>query len=103
MDTQTFLNSYVTCIRKYADFAGIGKRIEFWPFFLINLLINLVLSVLLPLIGTIYSLAMLVPSLAAGARRLHDIGKSGWLQLIWLIPVLGWVAMIYLLAQPSRT
>jgi len=39
--------------------------------------------------------------LAVGARRLHDTNKSGWFQLIWIIPILGWIAMIYLLVQPS--
>ena len=102
MDAQTVLDSYLTCIGKYADFTGIGKRIEFWPFCLVNFLISLVLSKLLPLLGTIFGLALLIPSLAAGARRLHDIQKTGWLQLLWLVPVLGWIAMIYLLAQPSR-
>jgi len=40
-----------------------------------------------------------LPSLAVGARRLHDINKSGWFQLIWFIPILGWIYMIYLLVQ----
>jgi uncharacterized membrane protein YhaH (DUF805 family) len=46
---------------------------------------------------------MLVPSLAVGARRLHDIGKSGWLQLLGLIPIIGWILLIYWAAQPGET
>jgi len=103
MDAQTMLNSYITCITKYADFSGIGKRIEYWPFFLVNFLIGFVLSFLLPLLSTIYGLLLLIPSLAAGARRLHDTQKSGWFQLLWLVPFVGWIVVLYLLAQPSRT
>jgi len=102
MDAQTFLDSYVTCIKKYSDFAGIAKRQEFWSFVLVNFLISVGLSFLWRFLGSIYGLAVLVPSLAAGARRLHDIGKSGWWQLLVLIPLVGWIYVIYLLAQPSR-
>lgn len=53
-------------------------------------------------LGALFSLAVLVPSLAAGSRRLHDTGKSGWLQLLGLIPVVGWIVLIYLTAQPGQ-
>jgi uncharacterized membrane protein YhaH (DUF805 family) len=43
----------------------------------------------------------LLPGLAVGARRLHDIGNSGWFQLLWFIPVLGWLVLIYFFVQPS--
>jgi uncharacterized membrane protein YhaH (DUF805 family) len=47
-------------------------------------------------------LATLLPSLAVGARRLHDTNRSGWLQLLWLIPVVGWILVIVWLAQEGR-
>ena len=53
------------------------------------------------LLGMLANLALLLPSLAVGARRLHDMGKSGWFQLVWLIPFIGWAIMIYWLVQPS--
>jgi uncharacterized membrane protein YhaH (DUF805 family) len=55
----------------------------------------------LEMIGMLANLALLLPSLAVGARRLHDMGKSGWFQLVWLIPLIGWAVLIYWLVQPS--
>jgi uncharacterized membrane protein YhaH (DUF805 family) len=46
------------------------------------------------MLGTLYSLAVFVPSIAIGARRLHDINKTGWLQLIGIIPIIGWIILI---------
>ena len=57
--------------------------------------------VIAPGSDTRVNLALLLPSLSVGARRLHDMGKSGWFQLIWLIPFIGWAVMIYWLVQPS--
>ena len=90
-----------TCLTKYADFNGRAARPEFWWFVLAQLVVGLILNMVLPLLGGLFSLAMLVPSLAVGSRRLHDIGKSGWLQLLALIPLVGWVILIYWAAQPG--
>ena len=98
-----FKQAVLRCVRdKYAEFNGRAGRSEFWWFALACFLVGLVFSILhLDIIGMLVNLALLIPSLAVGARRLHDIGKSGWFQLIWLIPILGWIFLIYLLAQPS--
>lgn len=78
---------YLMVLKKYAEFDGRARRKEYWMFFLINTL----LSVALQLVGEsmdfafldgIYSLAVLVPSIAVGVRRMHDVGKSGWYILI---------------------
>ena len=90
-----------TCLTKYADFNGRAARPEFWWFVLAQFVVGLILNMVLPLLGGLFSLALLVPSLAAGSRRLHDIGKSGWLQLLGLIPIVGWVILIYWAAQPG--
>lgn len=90
-----------TCLTKYADFNGRAARPEFWWFMLAQFVVGLILQMVLPLLGGLFSLAMLAPSLAAGSRRLHDIGKSGWLQLLALIPLVGWVILIYWAAQPG--
>ena len=103
MDVQMIIGSYATCIGKYADFTGIAKRAEFWPFCLVNAVINMVITPFVPLLGSIFCLAIALPSMASTARRLHDIQKTGWLQLLWLVPIVGWIVMIYLLVQPSRT
>jgi uncharacterized membrane protein YhaH (DUF805 family) len=98
-----FKQAVLRCVRdKYADFNGRAGRSEFWWFALACLVVGLVFSILgLDMIGMLVNLALLVPSLAVGSRRLHDIGKSGWFQLIWLIPFIGWAIMIYFLVQPS--
>ena len=92
-----------TCLTKYADFNGRAARPEFWWFVLAQIVVSFILNMILPIVGSLFSLAMLVPSLAVGARRLHDIGKSGWLQLLGLIPVLGWILLIYWAAQPGES
>ena len=73
----------------YANFNGRARRREYWLFFLANLVISFVLGFLFGLlapkvafVANFYSLAVLVPSIAAGVRRMHDIGKSGWYILI---------------------
>ena len=90
-----------TCLAKYADFSGRAARPEFWWFVLAQFVVGLVLNMVLPVLGMLFSLALLIPSLAAGSRRLHDTGRSGWLQLLALIPVVGWILLIYWTAQPG--
>lgn len=98
-----FKQSILRCVRdKYADFNGRASRPEFWWFALFCFLVGAVFQVLhLEMIGMLANLALLLPSLAVGARRLHDMGKSGWFQLVWLIPFIGWAVMVYWLVQPS--
>lgn len=96
-----FQDAVKLCFQKYADFNGRAKLPEFWWFFLFCVLIAIALEVVSSGISWIFSLATIIPSLAVGSRRLHDTNKSGWFQLIWIVPILGWIAMIYLLVQPS--
>jgi uncharacterized membrane protein YhaH (DUF805 family) len=85
---------------KYADFEGRASRPEFWWFVLFCFVVNIVGGVIFrSWINALISLALLVPTIAAGSRRLHDTGKSGWLQLLCLIPVVGWLIVIYLMVQ----
>ncbi len=94
--------SVQTCLTKFADFSGSASRPEYWWFAFAQMLASSVLSAISPLISSAIFLVLLVPSLAAGARRLHETGRSGWWQLLWLLPVLGWIACIVLLALPPR-
>lgn len=98
---------YIEVLQKYAVFDGRAKRSEYWLFMLIHVIISIILG-LIPLVlewflvvEVVYFLALLVLVLAVGARRLHDSGKSGWLQLILLIPLIGWVIVLILFALPS--
>jgi len=98
-----FKQSVVRCVRdQYVEFNGRASRSEFWWFALACLLVVfLVQAILGNWAAHLVNLALLLPSLAVGSRRLHDMGKSGWFQLIWLIPFIGWAIMIYWLVQPS--
>jgi uncharacterized membrane protein YhaH (DUF805 family) len=97
-----FKQSVTVCLRKYAEFNGRAGRSEYWWFALFSVVVSLVASVVFgDWLGMLANLALLLPSLAAGTRRLHDMGKSGWFQLVWLIPLVGWAVMIYWLVQPS--
>ena len=51
---------------------------------------------------TIIQIATLLPSLAVGARRLHDTNRSGWWQLLWVVIIIGWIPLIVFLASPSK-
>ena len=97
----TFVESLQICFKKYADFNGRAKRHEFWWWALFVFLISLAAQMLSNTLSMLVSLGTLLPSLAVGARRLHDIGRSGWWQLVGLIPFLGWAVMIYWAVQDS--
>ena len=94
-----FQEAIKACFQKYADFNGRAKMPEFWWFALFCVVGAFVLEFASSYISWAFSLATLIPSLAAGARRLHDINKSGWMQLIVLIPIFGLLYLIYLLVQ----
>jgi uncharacterized membrane protein YhaH (DUF805 family) len=90
----------------YADFNGRARRKEYWMFTLVNVIVSFVLGFVcglihLPWLAYIYALAVMVPSIAVAARRLHDVGKSGWFMLISLIPLAG-LYLIYVLAQDGE-
>ena len=85
----------------YADFNGRAKRPEYWWFALFYFVVGLLLESVSSPVSWAFTLVTVLPSLAVGSRRLHDMNKSGWFQLIWIIPILGWIYLIYLLAQPG--
>jgi uncharacterized membrane protein YhaH (DUF805 family) len=97
-----FQESIKQCFQKYADFNGRAKRPEYWWFALFCSIVALMLDAASSGLSIVFSLGTLLPSLAVGTRRLHDTNKSGWFQLLWLIPILGWIPLIYLLAQEGE-
>jgi uncharacterized membrane protein YhaH (DUF805 family) len=96
-----FQQAVKTCLQKYATFEGRAGRPEFWWFFLAQFLLMVVAGMLGDIISAIAALALLLPGLAVGARRLHDIGKSGWFLLLGLIPFIGFLILLYFFVQPS--
>ena len=81
------MNWYLEVLKKYAVFTGRARRQEYWMFVLINIIIAIALGFIggflgiHNVLGTIYQLAVLVPSIAVGVRRMHDTDHSGW----WLL------------------
>ena len=100
---------YLKVLRQYADFNGRARRKEYWMFVLFNFIFSFLASLLdivLNLqsikqetgpISGLYSLLIIIPALAVTVRRLHDVGKSGWMFFIIFIPIVGFFWMLYLL------
>jgi uncharacterized membrane protein YhaH (DUF805 family) len=81
------LSYYLKVLKNYAQFSGRARRAEYWYFVLVNVIISAVLggigaAIDFKFLGNLYSLAVLVPSIAVGVRRMHDVSKSGWYLLI---------------------
>ena len=100
---------YIGVLKKYAVFSGRARRAEYWYFFLFSLLIGIALGVVSAAIGdskgtlgTLYSVAVFIPGLAVSVRRLHDIGKSGWMLLLSLIPIIGAIWIFILMLRDSN-
>lgn len=96
----TFFESIRVCLGKYADFTGRASRPEFWWFALFVTLVTGALTYVHQNVSAVFLTAMLLPLLAAGARRLRDSGKSPWWQLILLAPLGGLVVAGILWALP---
>lgn len=107
------MSYYLEALKKYAVFSGRARRAEYWYFVLFNLIVAIVLSLIDRLIGTfsgasnigilsgIYSLAVLIPTLALWVRRLHDIDRTGWWILINLIPLIGTIVLLVFALTPG--
>ncbi len=105
---------YIEVMKKYAVFSGRARLKEYWMFVLFNLIFGIAAILLDNLLGTasedtgygviygLYSLAILLPALAVMVRRLHDIGKSGWWFFISLIPLVGGIWLLVLLATSGQ-
>jgi uncharacterized membrane protein YhaH (DUF805 family) len=98
----TFQESIRVCFTKYFDFSGRATRSEYWWFFLFLVLGGLLGGVLSPIASGLFTLATLVPSTAVATRRLHDTRRSGWWQLIILVPLLGFIVLFVFLAQEGK-
>ena len=104
------MNWYIDVLKKYTVFVGRASRAEYWYFSLINALVSVLLSFVdfslgyiqlssgIGLLSGVYTLAVMLPVTGATIRRLHDINRSGWWILIALIPLLGLIGLLIMLA-----
>lgn len=111
---EVHVNWYIEVLKKYTVFSGRARRKEYWFFVLFNVLVSIALTFIDGVTGTLsaesgvgllsglYGLAVLVPSIAVGVRRLHDIGRSGWWLLIVLVPLLGVLVLLVFAVLDSQ-
>lgn len=102
------MNYYIDAWKNYVNFNGRARRKAYWMFVLFNIIAAVILGIIDNVIGTggilggLYSLAVLLPGIALGVRRLHDIGKSGWWLLIALVPLIGFIVLIIFAVTDSQ-
>jgi uncharacterized membrane protein YhaH (DUF805 family) len=104
------LNWYINVLKKYTVFDGRASRAEYWYFSLVNTLASVLLSLVdyslgyihlssgVGLLSGVYTLAVMLPVTGVTIRRLHDINRSGWWVLIALVPLLGIIGLLIMLA-----
>jgi uncharacterized membrane protein YhaH (DUF805 family) len=90
------------CFTKYFHFAGTASQSEFWWFFLFVCLGELLTALISPALYAAFAVATLLPSISATTRRLHDTGRSGWWQLIVVVPLVGLIVLLVFLSQEGK-
>lgn len=100
------MEEYKKMWRNYANFSGRSTVRDYWMAALFNFLISFAIGfvagiIKLPILGTIYTIAVFIPGIAIAVRRLHDTNKSGWFYLINLIPLVGTIIFIVVLCMNS--
>jgi len=108
------MNWYLKVLKDYAVFNGRARRKEYWFFFLFNVLASMALAMVdsatgtfdeargMGLLGGLYALGVLLPSIGVSIRRLHDTDRSGWWLLLGLVPVIGAIVLLVFLVLDSQ-
>ena len=97
-----FWSAVKSVFGKYATFQGRACRSEYWYFYLFDIIVLLIAAIIdlaifgsdVSVVGSIWALATLIPIIAVGVRRLHDIDRTGWWLLLSLIPLIGWIILL---------
>lgn len=105
---------YLKAFKNYANFNGRARRKEYWMFTLFNIIFLIIAAILDNAMGmtfgpvgygilyALYALATLIPNLAVTVRRLHDTGKSGWMILVGIIPLIGGIWLLVLMCTDGN-
>jgi uncharacterized membrane protein YhaH (DUF805 family) len=101
-----FSDAVRSCLTKYAIFSGRACRSEYWWFALFGIIVDVAGNIIDSAIGTgfvgfVAGIALLLPNIAVGIRRLHDIDRTGWWALIAFVPVIGWILLIVWACTPG--
>src|SRR6202020_2967834 len=86
-----FIDAIQACFVEYANFKGCASRSELWWWFVFTLVVTGTLRALSYNLSAVFSFATFLPGIAVTARRLHDVDRSGWWQLLYFFPVIGWM------------
>jgi uncharacterized membrane protein YhaH (DUF805 family) len=97
-----FLDAIKICFNKYADFNGCASRPEFWWWVLFTVVATMALQSVSYNLSGAFSIATFLPGIAVTARRLHDTDRSGWWQLLYFLPIIGWIVLIIFCAEPGK-
>jgi uncharacterized membrane protein YhaH (DUF805 family) len=97
-----FIDAIKICFVKYVDFSGCASRPEFWWWVLFTVVASLALQSVSYNLSGAFSLATFLPSIAVAARRLHDTDRSAWWELLYFLPVIGWIILIIFWAEPGK-
>ena len=101
------MNGYLATLKKYATFGGRARRSEYWLFVLFSMIIAALLSVVDYLVESpgilamVFGVAILLPYIAVGVRRMHDTNRSGWWLLITFVPAIGSIWLLVLMVLDS--
>lgn len=109
-DADTFVGALKDGFARYVDFSTRSTRPQFWWWTLWSIIFSLTATMVDASIGAlqtgpvglVVSLALFLPSTAVGIRRLHDIGRTGWWILFWLVPIVGWIVLIVFYCTKSQ-
>lgn len=103
------MNYFMEALKKYAVFSGRATRSEYWYFVLFYIILAVIAGIIdgvigseMGILGLVVGLGLFIPSLSVTVRRLHDIGKSGWMILISFIPLIGGIWLLILMAMDSQ-
>ena len=112
-----FISWVLKALKNFADFSGRARRKEYWCFYLASTVFIITCRIILTIINLDYidydaalsiisfiefvNIILIIPNFAVGTRRLHDVGQSGWWQLLWFIPVIGWIVILFLLCKKT--